>query len=187
VGKDVKGLQQLLIAKGYLEGTASGALDAATVQAVGKFQAARALEPTGVVDRVTLQQLAGFVRIDRAKHKLYLYKEGKLVKTYSVAVGMKAYPTPTGYFSIIVKEKNPTWNPPNSAWAKGQTAIGPGPNNPLGTRWMGLSADSVGIHGTPNPETIGTSASHGCIRMRISDAEDLFDRVVVGTQVEIFD
>ena len=79
----------------------------------------------------------------------------------------------------------PWWYPPNSSWAAGEQPIPPGPSNPLGTRWMGLDAPGVGIHGTPNPASIGYSASHGCIRMRIPDAEWVFQRVRVGTPVWI--
>ena len=90
-----------------------------------------------------------------------------------------------GRFQIQVKWRNPWWYPPNSRWARGQKPIPPGPNNPLGTRWMGLSSPGVGIHGTPNPASIGYSVSHGCIRMYISDAEWLFNTVDVGTTVFI--
>jgi lipoprotein-anchoring transpeptidase ErfK/SrfK len=84
-----------------------------------------------------------------------------------------------------VKWKNPWWYPPNSPWAAGEKPIPPGPGNPLGTRWMGISSPGVGIHGTPDAASIGYSASHGCIRMRIPDAEWLFDHVEVGTPVFI--
>jgi lipoprotein-anchoring transpeptidase ErfK/SrfK len=134
----------------------------------------------------TLQYLLGSIRIDLSERRLYLYGgDGQISKTYGVAVGMAQYPTPTGKFRIISKEVNPTWNPPNSAWAKGMGPVPPGPNNPLGTRWMGLNSPGIGIHGTPAPSSIGTAASHGCIRMRIPEAEDLFSRVFVGTPVEI--
>ena len=86
----------------------------------------------------------------------------------------------------MVKWVNPTWYPPTQdAWAKGLKPVPPGPNNPLGTRWMGLSAPGVGIHGTDEPASIGYSASHGCIRMQVPDAEWLFERVRVGTIVFI--
>jgi lipoprotein-anchoring transpeptidase ErfK/SrfK len=98
---------------------------------------------------------------------------------------MPAHPTPIGTFRIITKQKNPVWNPPDSAWAAGMGPIPPGPGNPLGTRWMGLNSPGIGMHGTPAPSSIGTAASHGCIRMKIPDAEDLFDRVFVGTPVQI--
>jgi L,D-transpeptidase ErfK/SrfK len=85
-----------------------------------------------------------------------------------------------------VKWVNPTWYPPTQdAWARGLKPVPPGPNNPLGTRWMGLSAPGVGIHGTDEPASIGYSASHGCIRMQVPDAEWLFAHVEIGTTVFI--
>jgi lipoprotein-anchoring transpeptidase ErfK/SrfK len=80
---------------------------------------------------------------------------------------------------------NPWWYPPNSAWAAGEKPVPPGPGNPLGTRWMGINAPGVGMHGTPDDASIGYSASHGCIRMHIPDAEWLFEHVDVGTPVLI--
>jgi len=82
---------------------------------------------------------------------------------------------------------NPWWRPPDSPWAKGLSPIPPGPGNPLGTRWMGLSVPGVGIHGTPDDSSIGYSASHGCIRMHIPDAEWVFQHVKLGTPVVIID
>ncbi|MEP6813150.1 MAG: L,D-transpeptidase, partial [Actinomycetota bacterium] len=88
-------------------------------------------------------------------------------------------------FEIIVMWKNPWWYPPASPWAKGEKPVPPGPGNPLGTRWMGLSSPGVGIHGTPQDGSIGYSLSHGCIRMHIPQAEWLFQHVVIGTPVYI--
>ena len=102
-----------------------------------------------------------------------------------VAVGQSQYPTPIGRFEIIEKQLNPWWYPPNSAWAAGEKPVPPGPGNPLGTRWMGISAPGVGLHGTPDAASVGYSASHGCIRMRIPDAEWLFVHVRVGSPVWI--
>ncbi|TML48437.1 MAG: L,D-transpeptidase, partial [Actinobacteria bacterium] len=96
-----------------------------------------------------------------------------------------SYPTPLGRFRVVVKWRNPWWYPPSSRWAQGLKPVPPGPGNPLGTRWMGLSAPGVGIHGTPDAASIGYSASHGCIRMRIPDAEWLFRHVRIGTTVFI--
>ena len=125
------------------------------------------------------------VVIRRGSHLLYLYRYDHLRRLFRVATGQSIYPTPLGRFNILVKWRNPWWYPPNSRWAQGQKPIPPGPNNPLGTRWMGLSAPGVGIHGTPNPASIGYSVSHGCIRMYIADAEWLFNVVDVGTTVFI--
>ena len=107
------------------------------------------------------------------------------VASFGIATGMAAYPTPTGNFRIVTRQRNPWWYPPAADWARGASPVPPGPGNPLGTRWMGLSVGAVGIHGTPDAASIGYSASHGCIRMRISDAEWLFERVRVGTPVFI--
>jgi lipoprotein-anchoring transpeptidase ErfK/SrfK len=123
--------------------------------------------------------------IRRGSNRLYLYSYDRVRRVFRVATGQSTYPTPLGRFTIQVMWRNPWWYPPNSRWAKGQKPIPPGPNNPLGTRWMGLSSPGVGIHGTPNPASIGYSVSHGCIRMYIADAEWLFNTVDVGTTVFI--
>jgi lipoprotein-anchoring transpeptidase ErfK/SrfK len=127
------------------------------------------------------------ITIDRANFRLRLFKRLKVVKRYGVAVGLPDYPTPTGLFSLQSKQVNPTWTAPNSPWAgemAGQQVAGGAPDNPLKARWMGVSG-AVGIHGTGQPWTIGTRASHGCIRMTVPDVIDLFDRVSVGTPVLI--
>jgi lipoprotein-anchoring transpeptidase ErfK/SrfK len=124
--------------------------------------------------------------INRALNRLYLFAAGKLAHTFKVATGQAIYPTPSGRWHIVVKWKNPWWYPPTQdSWARGLEPVPPGPNNPLGTRWMGLDAPGVGIHGTDEPASIGYSASHGCIRMQVPDAEWLFERVDVGTTVFI--
>jgi len=123
--------------------------------------------------------------VSRANRVLTLYREARRVRTFRIAVGTSSYPTPRGLFSIVMKQRNPTWFPPDSPWAKGLGPVPAGPGNPLGTRWMGTSAPAVGIHGTPASGSIGTAASHGCIRMYIRDAEWLFERVKIGTPVLI--
>jgi L,D-transpeptidase catalytic domain/Putative peptidoglycan binding domain len=135
--------------------------------------------------RITRSNFGAAIVIRRGSHRLYLYKGSQYWRTFGVAVGMPQYPTPLGSFSIVTKQRNPWWYPPDSAWAAGASPIPPGPGNPLGTRWMGLSRGGVGIHGTPDSASIGYSASHGCIRMRIPEAEWLFERVRVGTPVFI--
>ena len=140
---------------------------------------------------VTASSFSSIIVIRRDSKWLYLYKQVALgkpvafVRRFIVATGQAIYPTPIGSFKIVVMEKNPWWYPPDSAWAKGESPIPPGPGNPLGTRWMGLSAPGVGIHGTPDPASLGYSASHGCIRMFIPSAEWLFNHVTVGTPVII--
>ena len=123
--------------------------------------------------------------IQRGSNRLFLYMGMRFFRRFDVATGQSSYPTPLGRYEIAVMWRDPWWYPPNSAWAKGLTPVPPGPSNPLGTRWMGLTAPGVGIHGTPNPASIGYSASHGCIRMRIPEAEWLFQHVEIGAPVYI--
>jgi lipoprotein-anchoring transpeptidase ErfK/SrfK len=118
--------------------------------------------------------------ISLADHKLAVVEDGRAVKVYSIAVGKPSTPSPTGTFEIIERVANPTWYGPHQV-------VAPGPGNPLGTRWMGLSYKGYGIHGTNAPRSIGRSASHGCIRMRTQDVEELFELVHVGEQVELLD
>jgi len=135
--------------------------------------------------KLTRKSFGPVVVIKRGVNSLSLYNGMRFVKSFGVATGQRQYPTPLGRFRVVVKWKNPWWYPPNSAWAKGKEPVPPGPANPLGTRWMGISSPGVGIHGTPEPGSIGYSVSHGCIRMRIPDAEWLFNRITVGTTVFI--
>jgi lipoprotein-anchoring transpeptidase ErfK/SrfK len=124
--------------------------------------------------------------IHRGSNRLYLYDGVRLLRVFPVATGQAAWPTPLGQFQIVVKQKNPWWFPPTQdSWAAGAKPVPPGPDNPLGTRWMGLSAPGVGIHGTDEPWSIGHSESHGCIRMQVVSAEWLFNRVRIGTPVFI--
>ena len=135
--------------------------------------------------KLTRQSVGPVIVIRRGSNRLYLYNGVRLWRVFGVATGQSAYPTPVGRWQIVVKWRNPWWYPPQSAWAQGAKPIPPGPGNPLGTRWMGLSASGVGIHGTPDDASIGYSASHGCIRMHIPDAEWLFNHVRIGTTVFI--
>jgi len=135
--------------------------------------------------KVRTAKLGATIVILRDSNELFLYEKEKLVRRFGVATGQPSYPTPTGDFEIAVKQRNPWWYPPPSPWAADADPVPPGPGNPLGTRWMGLSVPYVGIHGTPDAASIGYSASHGCIRMRIPDAEWLFQRVKLGTPVFI--
>jgi lipoprotein-anchoring transpeptidase ErfK/SrfK len=123
--------------------------------------------------------------IRRGSHRLYLYNGMTFRTSFGVATGMPQYPTPIGRFHIVSRVRWPWWYPPAASWAAGASPVPPGINNPLGTRWMGLSIGGVGIHGTPSAWSIGYSASHGCIRMRIPEAEWLFERVRIGTTVFI--
>ena len=125
--------------------------------------------------------------IDRDNFKLRLFKGLKFRKSYGIAVGMAGLETPAGRYAIQNKQVNPAWHVPNSAWAgslAGQVIPGGAPNNPLRARWLGI-ANGVGIHGTAEDWSIGTRASHGCIRMHVSDVIDLYPRVPVGSPVLI--
>ena len=127
------------------------------------------------------------ITIEQRTFKLRLFKHFKVVKTYGVAVGQPQYPTPRGRFSITSKQVNPVWSVPNSPWAgelAGTTVTGGSASNPLKARWMGI-AGGVGIHGTGEDGSIGSRASHGCIRMHVSDVIALYERVPVGTPVLI--
>jgi lipoprotein-anchoring transpeptidase ErfK/SrfK len=143
------------------------------------------VETDPVRPKITAGSFGPIVVIRRESKRLFLYRGEKHRRTFRVATGTATYPTPIGRFSIVTKQRNPWWYPPASDWAEGLEPVPPGPGNPLGTRWMGLSAPLVGIHGTPDAASIGYSASHGCIRMLVSEAEWLFDRVRVGTTVFI--
>jgi lipoprotein-anchoring transpeptidase ErfK/SrfK len=124
--------------------------------------------------------------IDLSQHMLSLYDREQPVVQFPIACGQPAWPTPVGQWQIIGKQMNPTWYNPGSAWAKTMPkTIPPGYNNPLGLRAMPLNASGVLIHGTANDGSIGTSASHGCIRMHMPNAIQLFDMVNVGTPVYI--
>lgn len=126
------------------------------------------------------------VIVDRGNFKLRLYKNLKLDRTYPIAVGAAGRETPTGLYAIQNKQVNPTWNVPNSDWA-GDLAgkvIPPGPDNPLVARWLGIY-DGVGIHGTNSLGSIGSAASHGCIRMKPTDVIALYPLVPVGSPVYI--
>jgi lipoprotein-anchoring transpeptidase ErfK/SrfK len=158
--------------------------DVATAVA-GGVRTGITLKQATVRPKVTRANFGPVIVIRRGSNQLFLYDGMRYRRLFGVATGQHQYPTPLGRFSIVVKWKNPWWYPPNSPWAAGQKPIPPGPGNPLGTRWMGLSAAGVGIHGTPSDGSIGYSVSHGCIRMHIPQAEWLFNHVEVGTTVFI--
>jgi lipoprotein-anchoring transpeptidase ErfK/SrfK len=136
--------------------------------------------------KVTKESFGRAIVVDKSERRLYLYDGDKIEKSYRVAVGMPGYPTPLGQFEIVLKRYRPTWSNPGSAWAKDMPAyIPPGPGNPLGTRALNLSAPGIRIHGTENIASIGTAASHGCIRMLRANVEELYELVEVGTTVYV--
>jgi lipoprotein-anchoring transpeptidase ErfK/SrfK len=139
---------------------------------------------------VTKQEVAAeyptYLTLDRGSYTLRLWEDLKLAKTYTVAVGQEGLETPEGLYAIEAMEENPTWNVPESDWAgslAGQS-IPPGPSNPIKARWMAIY-EGAGIHGTEETESLGTAASHGCVRMSIPDVEELYDRVELGTPIYI--
>lgn len=132
------------------------------------------------------QEYPTYITIDRAGFQLRLWKNLKLASTYTVSVGAAGYETSTGVYSIESKQVDPTWYVPDSDWA-GDLAgevVPPGPDNPLQARWMGFFA-GAGIHGTSDVGSLGSAASHGCVRMAIPDVEELYSQVEVGTPIYI--
>ncbi len=147
-------------------------------------------EVHSIAPQVTTKEVAAeypsYLTLDRSTFTLRLWKNLKLAKTYTVAVGMEGLETPEGLYAIQEKEENPVWHVPMSDWAgslAGQT-IPPGPSNPIKARWMGIY-EGAGIHGTEETYSLGSAASHGCVRMAIPDVEELYDQVEVGTPIFI--
>jgi lipoprotein-anchoring transpeptidase ErfK/SrfK len=183
----------------YLRGVKHGrALDRKAVETMANAALADPAAPrtlhsklVKVTPKITLRGLrrkhGTVVTVDKANFRLRLFKNLKFSKSYGVAVGQPAYPTPSGLFSIANKQVDPVWSVPNSPWAgelQGTTVDGGSAANPLKARWMGI-VNGVGIHGTGEEYSIGSRASHGCIRMRVADVKDLYPRVPVGTAVLI--
>lgn len=126
------------------------------------------------------------ILVRAGENKLYLYENGRIVKEWPVATGAAGFLTPEGVHRITQKLVNPSWHNPGSAWARNlPKVIGPGPNNPLGTRALRLDAPAILIHATANRGSIGYSESHGCIRMTEENEAELFSLVEVGTRVAV--
>jgi lipoprotein-anchoring transpeptidase ErfK/SrfK len=127
------------------------------------------------------------ITISRRDKKLRLFVRGRLAKSYGIAVGRIGYETPKGLYEIRNKAADPAWYVPNKSWAgelAGQVIAPDDPRNPIKARWMGFYS-GAGIHGTPETDSIGSAASHGCIRMTVPDVIDLYERVAVHTPVYI--
>ena len=150
-------------------GTVKRVVLAAVLMAAPMFAQSTQPVETGTARRIV---------VSIADRKLALMEDDVVVKVYPVAVGAAVSPSQTGDFKIATRLANPTYYHPGKV-------IGPGPENPLGSRWMGLNQKGYGIHGTNAPRSIGKAASHGCIRMAKADLEDLFNRVKIGDAVEI--
>jgi len=147
---------------------------------------ARTLKP-----EVTTKQLSDryshFIAISRSRRELRLFVDQRLAKTYRVGIGALGFETPSGIYEIESKAANPAWYVPNKKWAgdlAGKVIPGNDPDNPIKARWMGFW-DGAGIHGTADEASIGTAASHGCIRMTVRDVVDLYDRVPLHTPLSI--
>ncbi len=136
---------------------------------------------------VTREDLGHTIIVDLSDLELTLYEGLKVDRTYSVAAGSPSYPTPPGEWEVIDKVENPTWtNPAPDGWGKDlPLQIGPGPTNPLGTRALYLNSPGIRIHGTSASYSIGSYASHGCVRMLMEDVEELYEIVPIGTAVHI--
>ncbi|HEX4669813.1 MAG TPA: L,D-transpeptidase/peptidoglycan binding protein [Solirubrobacterales bacterium] len=163
-------------------------LNAAVLSATAPHTIVAAVHSTK--PEVTKQEVAAeypsYLTLDRGSFTLRLWEHLKLAKTYTVAVGQEGLETPEGLYAIQEKEENPSWHVPDSAWAgdlAGQV-IPPGPADPIKARWMAIY-EGAGIHGTEETESLGSAASHGCVRMSIPDVEELYDRVEVGTPIYI--
>ncbi|MFZ5826607.1 MAG: L,D-transpeptidase family protein [Bacillota bacterium] len=178
-GPDVREVQQRLREQGFYQGALDGIYGRATYDAVIAFQARRGLTVDGIVGPSTYNALGApptppaigkagpSVTIDLEKRKLYLQQRGMVTRTYDVAVGAPSTPTPVGRWVIVQKTLNP--------------------GGPFGTRWIRINVPwgGYGIHGTDEPELIGQAVSHGCVRMRNADVEDLYAKVPVGAIVNI--
>ncbi|HWM62999.1 MAG TPA: L,D-transpeptidase/peptidoglycan binding protein [Solirubrobacterales bacterium] len=149
-----------------------------------------AARTNSVEPEVTKSEVASeyptYLTLERSTYTLRFWKNLKLAKTYTVAVGQEGLETPEGLYHLQDKQVEPTWHVPESDWAgslAGQS-IPPGPSNPLKARWMGIY-EGAGIHGTEETSSLGTAASHGCVRMAVPDVEELYDLVEVGTPIYI--
>ncbi|MEM8642888.1 MAG: L,D-transpeptidase [Cyanobacteria bacterium P01_G01_bin.54] len=139
-----------------------------------------AIPPLGEADTF-LPPLEQQLILDLSDRRVYLYVNEEQVAAYPVAIGREGWETPTGEFEVFQRVANPVWQHPFT-----QEIVPPGPENPLGARWLGFWTDgtnAIGFHGTPNEELIGQAVSHGCVRMRNADIEQLFEQVELGTTV----
>lgn len=186
-GQDVTQLQRRLVEANMLsEEQVTGEFDASTEAAVKEFQVKEGLPSTGRVAQLTLAALGPRIFVNLNRFEMVLDRPGEEPVRFPVACGQPAYPTPTGSFTVVEKVKDPSWIPPDSPWAREAETIPPGPSNPLGTRWIGLSWGGVGFHGTNADWSIGSASSHGCLRMHIYDVETLYEMLKEGTPVTIY-
>ncbi|HSK46674.1 MAG TPA: L,D-transpeptidase, partial [Coriobacteriia bacterium] len=168
------------------KGTAALAKVFSKEQALSEANRAVRVPVKKIKPTVTEKRFEKTLLVDLSERRIRLFVNGELEKTYPCAVGTPGYPTPTGKYEIVLKRYLPTWVNPGSDWGKDMPAsIPPGPGNPLGTRALNIDAPGIRFHGTENIASVGTAASHGCMRMYRSDIEDLYERVDVGNKVFI--
>ena len=132
-------------------------------------------------------QYPTYLTVNRSTFELTLWKDLEPAKTYTVAIGAEGFDTPAGVYNIQNKAVDPAWSVPDSDWAgdlAGTVVPGGAADNPLKARWMGIF-DGAGIHGTDDTGSLGSAASHGCVRMSVPDVIDLYDQVPVGTPIYI--
>jgi lipoprotein-anchoring transpeptidase ErfK/SrfK len=134
--------------------------------------------PSAITAKITMPRAKRRIVVSVPDKRLILVENDRVVKVYRVATGAAATPSPSGSYRVAQRVSDPTYYHPGKV-------IAAGPENPLGSRWIGLDTQGYGIHGTNEPDSIGHAASHGCIRMRNADVKDLFERVQEGDAVEI--
>jgi L,D-transpeptidase ErfK/SrfK len=168
-----------------------------SVLADGNGLSMRAVIPVGRVLRIDNRHIVPTVLedgilINVPQRLLFYFESGNLVAWYPVGMGRADWQTPRGRFFIATKEENPVWDVPvsiqeemRSEGKRVETRVPPGPRNPLGSYWMGLTSSSCGIHGTTAPTSVYRFQTHGCIRLHPEDVADLFPRVSIGTPVEV--
>ncbi len=144
------------------------------------------LTPVAIRPKIFAGQVGKTILVDRSARTLKLFNGARLIRSYRIAVGTPDHPTPLGHWKVVSRQYMPSWYNPGSAWASGMpNYIGPGPSNPLGTRALALNASGILIHGTSKDFSIGSAASHGCMRMHRWDIEALYPLVPLGTRVWI--
>jgi lipoprotein-anchoring transpeptidase ErfK/SrfK len=142
----------------------------------------QAFQPTQKLATTNPQPIR--LEIQRSKRQVVVYHGKTRIKTYPIAVGKPGWETPLGTFKVQQMMRNPKWISPKT----GESIPAGDPENPLGRYWIGFWTDGnnwIGFHGTPNPESVGSAASHGCVRMYNEDVEELFAKVTLGTEVTV--
>jgi L,D-transpeptidase ErfK/SrfK len=159
---------------------------ASVLTSVSTSHAAKAtdIEPSAVESSPLAERSQGLnLVLSLSDRRVSVYSGDMLIASYEVAIGREGWNTPTGQFSVFQKQTDPAWEHPFTG-----EVIPSGPENPLGTRWIGFWSDgqnSIGFHGTPDESVIGSAVSHGCVRMRNDDVRALYEQVDVDTPVSV--